>query len=260
MASEAIWSALDDIHAVVYHQKNHGDSYTKLGLDHPWLGYFSSRSAPLGKASPELVTATFFGFSPGLIHRYVPRVWDVVSPEDVLAARLEIAERAFGQLDEDVTHLADSLTEVLRGLTLAGASLAAAHLALPAPQTPVLKLWHAASVLREFRGDRHWAVLTAAGLDGASANALAVATDRYQPSQQKLSGWRDPEWDQAFTNLKTRGWVDENRQATESGIAARTQLEEATSRVTMAGLDTEATARLLTLEHKIINVAAAHAA
>lgn len=256
MASEQAWSALDNIHAVVYDQSNFGDTYAKLGLDHPWMSYFASRSAPLGTASAELVIATFFGFSPGLIHRYVPQIWELTSPADVLAARLEVAGRGLAAVDDSVAQIADSLTEVLSGLTLAGASLAAAHKALPVPDSPVLKLWHAASVLREYRGDRHWAVLTAAGLNGASANALAVATGRYSPNQQKISGWREPEWTAAFGDLAQRGWVDSEHNVTQAGIAARNQLEDATSRVTMAGLDNEATARLITLEAALVGLAA----
>lgn len=255
MASEHVWSALDNIHAVVYHQTHFGDSYEKLGFDHPWMSYFASRSAPLGTASPELVTATFFGFSPSLISHYVPRIWEHTTPEAVLAARLEVAGRGLAAIDDSVAPVADSLIEVLDGLTLAGASLAAAHKALPVPDSPILKLWHAASVLREFRGDRHWAVLTSAGLDGASANALAVATGRYKPIQQKISGWREPEWEAAFRDLAQRSWVDSDKKATEAGIAARNQLEDATTRVTASGLDNEATARLITLEAALIELA-----
>ncbi len=260
MVSDAMWHALDDIHCVVYHQKNHKNFYSEIGLDHPWQSYFASRSAALGSASAELVTATFFGFSPTLIARYVPTVWDIVTPETILKARSDIAQEALAHLGTEVTAVADSLITALSGLTLAGASLTAAHMTLPISHDPVLKLWHAATVLREYRGDRHWAVLTAAGLNGATANALAIATGRYGPQQQKVSGWRDPEWSQAFVDLEKRGWVDSNRQATEAGIAARNQLEDATSRVTMAGLDDEATARLVSTEAQVLNIASALAA
>ena len=44
--------------------------------------------------------------------------------------------------------------------------------------TPLGRLWHAATILREYRGDCHVALLTSAGLDGAAANAFAVADGR----------------------------------------------------------------------------------
>lgn len=256
MVSDKVWSAFNTIHGVVYAHANHGDSYTRIGLDDPWTNYFASRSAALGEPSAELVAATFFGYSPAMIGQHIPRAWTITSAESVLAVRREIAARALAHLDERAAVIADSLIDLISGLTLGGASLAAAHISLDVPDSPSLKLWHAATVLREYRGDRHWAVLTAAGLNGPSAQALAVATGRQKRGQQRRTGWTDAEWDQAFADLRTRGWADDERQGTETGIAARNQLEEATTRVTLAGFDTEARARLEAADKQIQNLAA----
>ena len=120
---------------------------------------------------------------------------------------------------------------------------------------PSRQLWHAATALREYRGDRHWSVLATAGIGGAAANALGVATGRQKPSQQARTGWSDAAWEEAFAGLATRGWVSEDRTATPEGIAARKQLEDVTSRITLVGLDTESRARLLAAETQLASIA-----
>ena len=63
-------------------------------------------------------------------------------------------------------ELARTATE---GCTAAGRPLYAAHASLPWPDAPHLALWHAITLLREFRGDGHIACLVDAGLDGIDA-------------------------------------------------------------------------------------------
>ena len=48
-----------------------------------------------------------------------------------------------------------------------GRPLYAGHADLPWPDEPLLELWHAASLLREHRGDGHIAALLHAGLTGS---------------------------------------------------------------------------------------------
>ncbi len=99
-------------------------------------------------------------------------------------------------------------------------------------------------------------MLTSAGLGGAEANALAVATGWAKfPNQRELRGWTEEEWQDAIDRLVTRGWVNSDGTATDTGIAARNQLEDATDRVVAVGLDREATSRLVTLESAVIELA-----
>jgi hypothetical protein len=48
----------------------------------------------------------------------------------------------------------------------------AALRALPVPEEPVARLWHAATLLREHRGDGHIAALVAEGIGGTQAHVL----------------------------------------------------------------------------------------
>jgi hypothetical protein len=203
------------------------------------------------------VTALFHGFAPGLIERALPDAWQLASRDDVLAVRLDVARDALAPVTEgsDVAKTARTLSLITDGLDYAGKPLAAAHRDLPAPADDIGTLWHAATVIREYRGDCHVAVLTAAGLDGVTANALAVAAGLVPDRQRTVRGWTEDEWADAVGRLGTRGWVDATGTITETGRAARAQIEDTTDRVCAAGFDREATARAITVEDPIVAIA-----
>jgi hypothetical protein len=260
MSTPEFWRAVEAVHAPVYFSADAGDRYAAIGLKGFWMGYFASRSAALGTPGPELVTATFHGFAPERVARALPDAWALASPQDVLAARLEAASTALAPVvgDTDLMSTNGHLTEVVRRATLAGRPLAAAHAALPVPDDPVGRLWHLATVLREYHGDAHVAVLTASGIDGATANALAVAAGLVPDGQQASRGWDDRSWDDAYEQLHMRGWVDEWRAITEAGRSARARIEETTHRVANAGIgDREATARTIGATPALVSIARA---
>ena len=110
--------------------------------------------------------------------------------------------------------------------------LAAANAALPVPgdQESAARLWHAATLLREHRGDGHFAALVAAGIDGCEALVLRCGADLAREQLQPVRGWTDEEWDQAAARLAGRGWLAEDGQLTPEGAAARQAVEDATDR------------------------------
>ena len=255
----AFWQAIEIIHDVVYFAPDTKQRYEAIGLKGYWMGYFASRSAALGTPAPEVVVALFHGFAPRMVHRALPDAWSMASREDVLATRYALARDALapGLADADVERLAKELTAIWTSLDFAGKGLAAAHASLPAPDDPVGRLWHAATILREYRGDCHVAILTSAGLDGADANALAVADGRSVPNQREMRGWTEDEWAAAYERLRRRAWTDEFATITESGRAARAQIEDATDRVSASSFDEEAQARTITLEDALVSTARA---
>ncbi|MFC5677244.1 SCO6745 family protein [Aeromicrobium endophyticum] len=257
--SRAFWRSVEAIHDVVYFRPDAKARYEAIGLKGYWMGYVASRSAAAGTPSANLVTAMFHGFAPSPIGRAVPDAWALASRDDVLDTRLALARDALAPAatDLDVAQVARELTQVVAGLDLAGKPLAAAHADLPAPADDLGRLWHAATIIREYRGDCHVAVLTAAGLDGAAANALAVATGLAPAEQRTFRGWTDDEWDRALGRLGTRGWVDASGTATDTGRAARAQIEDTTDRVCAAGLDQRATGRAITVEASVVGLARA---
>jgi hypothetical protein len=260
MSTPEFWRAVEAVHAPVYFSADTAERFTAIGLKGFWMGYVASRSAALGTPGPELVTATFHGFAPTRIARALPDAWALASRDDILAARLDGARHALAPLVQaaDLPAVTAHLTEIVRRADFSGLPLAAAHAGLPAPDDDLGRLWHLATILREFHGDAHVAVLTASGINGATANALAVATGLVPPGQQQLRGWDDESWDDAYEQLHMRGWVDEFRTITEAGRGARARIEETTHRVANAGIgDREATARTIGATPALVAIARA---
>lgn len=262
MTTREFWRSIEAIHDIVYFAPEATQRYADLGLKGYWMGYFASRSAALGPADPQVVTALFHGFAPSRVARALPDAWSLASPTDILAARqdaaTEVLTRVLEQVEGevDVARTADALQNLSTLLDLAGRPLAAAHRAAPVPTDPVGRLWHAATVLREYRGDSHVAVLTAAGLGGAEANALSAANGLVGMKQHEMRGWTDEEWIAAFGRLQQFGWVD-GTEATETGRVARERIEDATDRSCSAGLDQEGTARAYALVPSLVPIARA---
>ncbi len=203
------------------------------------MGYFASRSAPMGAVSGEVVTAVFHNFRPSMVLRAIPDAWSFSTPDRVLEARLEIADFALRRLwgpevdSEEVTEAASLTLEVAAGLHVDGRPLYAGHAGLPIPQVPHLALWHACSLLREHRFDGHIAALTVQGLDGLDALVLASASGTGMDAEtiQKVRGWTEEEINAAWDRLRERRLVDAERGLTDEGAAVKVAVESATDRL-----------------------------
>src|SRR5690348_14080601 len=88
---------LEPLHTPIYFSPEPGERYTALGIKGGMRGYFASRSAPLGIVPAELVVATFYNFSPGQVAKAIPSVWEVTTPEQVIAARFDAADALFSR-------------------------------------------------------------------------------------------------------------------------------------------------------------------
>lgn len=216
-----LWTLFEPIHAVPYFAPEARAAYEAAGLRGYWRGYFAGRAAPLGRVGPEPVVAAFFGFAPSMVERALPAVWDLASPEAALAAKragaLAALRRVLGETD--VTDAVDVLESAVAGLDLAGRVLGAAHAALPVPDEPLVRLWHAAGVLREHRGDGHVAAYVAHDVDGCEALVLRASIDLDREWLQPYRGWTDEQWDAATERLRDRGLLG-SRELLESVEAA----------------------------------------
>jgi hypothetical protein len=126
------------------------------------------------------------------------------------------------------------LHEATAGLDHAGRVLAAANAALPEPDEPLARLWQAATVLREHRGDGHVAALVGAGVTGCEALAWRAGIDLPRDLLQPARGWPDDEWRAATARLARRGWLTADGRATAEGVAAYAAVEDATDRCAAA--------------------------
>ena len=257
-AARALWARFEPIHAVAYFADECERRYRDLGLKGFWMGYFASRSAPFGRCSPELATATFFNFRPSMAERALPDAWSFAAPEAVLEARLlgsvaalraALGDRADGS---DVGEAADLLEAAATAArtSSAGRPLFAALSALPAPTGSLERLWHAATLLREHRGDGHVVASVAAGLDGLAAHVTFAATGAVPRARlQGARGWTDEEWSAAEERLTASGWLHDGR-LTDEGARRRAEVEAATDRLAAepwVALGPDAVHRLLDL-------------
>jgi helix-turn-helix protein len=249
--------ATESLHSFVYFCPEAEPTYTGIGLRPGRMGYFASRSAPMGAVTAGVTTATFYNFNPEIVARSIPRAWTLATPADILAARLTVADLALRRLlgDAVVSPAVAEAAELARAATseLAPESrpLYAGHAELAWPDEAHLVLWHAATLLREYRGDGHLIALQTAGLSGIEAIVTHTATGRgfLEPTAKLLRGWSDEQWSAAIDGLRSRGLMDADG-LTASGAQLREQIEAETDRLDAAawqGLGTERTERLIEL-------------
>jgi hypothetical protein len=202
-----LWNVLEPIHAAIYFAPESRERMAAAGLKGFWMGYFASRAAPFGAAPAPLVTATFFNFHPAMVERAIPDAWSLASPEAVLAARYAAADAMWDRIvgDVDVAEAAALATQAALAADPVGRPLFAAHAALDWPATSHGALWHAATLLREHRGDGHIAALVAEGVSGCAAHVLAVASEvTTRDAIQPHRGWSDEEWNAAAASVAGR--------------------------------------------------------
>ncbi|WP_083982576.1 SCO6745 family protein [Actinomadura hibisca] len=233
------WRDVEPLHTMIYFVPEAPAAYAEIGVTDTAMGYFGSRAAPMGRASAEVVHATFFNFSPALVHYAVPAVWDVAAPEALVAARLKAADQALRRgLGEavDTPDLAEA-AELTRRAALAaterpeGRPLFAAHAALPWPDAPHLVLWHAQTLLREFRGDGHIAALVLAGVTGLEANLLHAASGEISPRfLTSTRAWSAEQWSEGAERLRSAGLLtaDAELKLSEDGARLRQEIEDRT--------------------------------
>ncbi|HMI26577.1 MAG TPA: hypothetical protein VK594_19000 [Streptosporangiaceae bacterium] len=282
--ARSMWTLFEPVHAVTYFTAEARSAYEQAGLRGFWRGYFAGRAAPLGvagasgaavaaptgAASAAVITASFFNFAPAFVARAIPGVWELITPEEALRVRLAGATEGLGRLlagrEAEAAAAADLLWRAIGELDFSGRVLAAANAALPVPPgedaaassgfsassaslaaAGLGRLWQAATLLREHRGDGHFAALAAADIDGCEAVVLRCCLDLRREDMQPVRGWTDEAWDGALSRLAARGWVGADGALTSAGQEAHAAVEDATDRAASrpwARLGPEATAEL----------------
>ena len=244
-----MWALFEPVHVISYFAPEARQAFEKAGLRGFWRGYFAGRAAPIGAVGAGPVVASFFSFAPAMVARAVPGVWDLVTPAAALAAREAGAVAALralldlgdSEVPAPVTAAADRLAAMISGIGCAGRTLGAANSVLPVPSEPLARLWHAATVLREHRGDGHIAALVAADIDAPEALALRAGVDLAadgahshvsagwrRAQMQPARGWNDGEWDAAAARLAVRGLLEPGGAGTNAGVTLHREIEHAT--------------------------------
>ncbi|MEU6854522.1 hypothetical protein ABZ901_31890 [Actinacidiphila alni] len=258
LAGRKCFRLLEPLHSMVYFAPEMQAELTAAGLEKSRMCYFAGRAAALGPVGAAVVASTFYNFNPALVARHIPRAWTMATPEAITAARLRAVDAVQHRLlgaAADAPEMAEAAGLALRATeacTGAGRPLYAAHAELPRPEQPHLAFWHATTLLREYRGDGHLAVLLSAELDGLEALITHTATGKgFLPDFARANrGWSEQDWDAASDRLRERGVLDAAGALTEAGLELRRRIESETDRLGRAPyehLGEEGTARLTEL-------------
>jgi hypothetical protein len=237
-----LFDRFEPVHALTYFASEALAALNQIGFRGFWMGYFGARAAPLGEVPAGVVTAVFYNFAPSHVERALPAAWTFASPTDALRARESSAVAALhrcGVTDgQDVRTAAELLAKAAAAAPLDGRPLFAANRALPWPDEPVARLWHAATLLREQRGDGHVAVLSAAGISGRECNVLHSVADRV-PREFIMRSRRydDDEWRECSQRLVDRGVLGEAGALTAAGVDLKRDIEDTTDRLALSAFD-----------------------
>ncbi len=216
------WRTLEPLHGMVYFVREAAEAYERLGITGR-AGYFASRAAPMGAVQADVVVSTFFNFNPELVRAAIPSSWAIAAPAALVTARFAAVDAACRRLlgDEvlasaEMRRAADLARRAAEeaGRRAEGRPLAAAHADVAWPAEPHLVLWHAQSILREYRGDGHIALLVVHGLSGIEALVThAAAGDVPAQLLRSTRGWPQEAWDAAVEALRAAGLARARRPA-----------------------------------------------
>lgn len=255
---------LEGIHVFTYFTPETAREFAAFGVEDGHARYFAERAGAMGRVGAGVVTAAFHVFKHELVARHVPVVWERMAPEEAVAARLRACDAALRRIfgDEAVAspEIAEAAELALRAAEAgerASRPLYAAQADLPVPDAPHLALWHAATMLREYRGAGHLAALAGAGLDPVEALVSHAAGREGSALSRRLlrtRGWSAEELEEGARRLRERGLLTADGTLTPAGAALRRDLEEATDRLDARPwehLGADGTARLTELAEKL---------
>jgi hypothetical protein len=222
----------DAVEAIAMHGQRSGavpDRLAAFGLD-AFQSYVWSRAAALGTPPAAVVVSAFGVFEPGHLSAAYERARSTVSRDRVLAAREEAATAGLAAVlpADDVAPLAEALLDAVRPLPGAARPLFSGLRRLPVPTGPHGRLWRAADLVREHRGDGHLAACVASGLDPVAMNVLTELSVGYSCGEYTATrGFGQEAISACLAELTRRGWVSDGR-LTPEGAAVRRTVEDST--------------------------------
>jgi hypothetical protein len=206
----------------------------RLGLDDFFTAYLTGRAAPLGEVPGAVVSATFGVFEPG----FVARTWEAgratVKLPELIAERDRATAASLRATiqdcasEDDVIRVAEVLERAVAGVDDTGRALFAALRAQPRLTDPYGRLWRAADLVREHRGDSHLGAGVAAGLDPVRMGILSEVWVGYPVGEYSgTSGWPQEAQDAGIARLEADGLIARGT-ITDRGRAVRDAVEDAT--------------------------------
>jgi hypothetical protein len=230
-----MFELVEPIGVIPYSADEPNHAMFALGFTNFWDTYFAGRAAPLGLVPAEVVDALFYNFAPGEVARHIPNVWHTTTPEAATAARQLGCTIALRRILADHVdtpafgRAADLLTKAAISAPLDGRPMYAALRALPEPEDVVARLFHAASLLREHRGDGHIAALMVEGVGGLEAHVL-FALDMNMPAEKfgRIHHLPAAQLGAVIDGMRDRGLVADDGWLSERGRAVKQRVESLT--------------------------------
>ncbi len=240
-----LFELIEPISLVNFFSDEPNDSMAALGFSNYWDGYFAGRSAPLGQVPAEVVHAAFYNFAEGEVARHIPKVWDTTTPEAAHAARehgcVAALRRILGDLVETpgLARAAELLATASTSAPTEGRVMYAGLRTLPMPEEPVARLWHAANMLREHRGDGHIAALLCEGIGGTEAHVLSALDLGIYPAESfgRIHHLPRARLAEVMDGLRERGLLDAAGRFTDAGRATKDRIESLTDALAEAPYD-----------------------
>ena len=230
-----MFELVEPIGVIPYSADEPNEAMFALGFTDYWDTYFAGRAAPLGLVPAEVVDALFYNFAPGEVARHIPKVWDTTTPEAAIAARQLGCAKALRRILGDhvdtpaFARAADLLLEAATSAPFEGRPMYAALRTLPNPDDVVARLFHAASLLREHRGDGHIAALMIEGVGGLEAHVL-LALDMDMPAEKfgRIHHLPGAQIAAVIDGMRDRGLIGDDGWLSESGRAVKARVEALT--------------------------------
>ena len=233
-----MFDLVEPIGVIPYSADEPNEAMFALGFTDYWDTYFAGRAAPLGLVPAEVVDAIFYNFAPGEVARHIPKVWNTTTPEAAIAARQRGCVNALRRILADhiespaFARAAELLTKAATSAPIEGRPMYAALRTLPIPDETVARLFHAASLLREHRGDGHIAALMVEGVGGVEAHVvLALAMNMPAEKFGRVHHLPPAQLAAVIDGMRARGLIGDDGWLTEQGRAVNQRVESLTDRL-----------------------------
>ncbi|MCD7445521.1 MarR family transcriptional regulator [Streptomyces lincolnensis] len=244
---------LEPICLVTYFADECNEELAALGHRTYWDGYFASRAAPLGRVPAHVVHAAFYSFADGEAARHIPSAWETIPPEASVAARERGSAASLRRIlgeelagSPGLVRAAELTTRAATSAPMEGRVMYAGMRTLPLPSDPVARLWHSATMLREYRGDGHVAALVGARIGGTEAHVLSALDMGIHPPESfgRIHHLPKKRLAAVMNGLRERGLVDTEGRLTDAGRETKQHIEALTDELAAPPYDALSPAEL----------------
>jgi hypothetical protein len=230
-----MFELVEPIGVIPYSADEPNEAMFALGFTNYWDTYFAGRAAPLGVTPAEVVDALFYNFAPGEVARHIPKVWRTTTPEAAIAARQAGCAKALRRILGDhvgspaFARAAGLMLKAATSAPLEGRPMYAALRAIPIPDDVAARMFHAASLLREHRGDEHIVALMSEGVGRLEAHVLyALGMDMPAEKFGRIHHLPATQLADVIDGMRARDLIGDDGWLSESGRAVRQRVEALT--------------------------------